>query len=72
MQIRVQVKPNSGRGDSIEQTPDGLIVFLRAKAIDGAANKALIETLAQHFDVPKTKIQIQRGEKSRFKTIIIA
>ncbi|MDR1032568.1 MAG: DUF167 domain-containing protein [Candidatus Nomurabacteria bacterium] len=71
MEIRVLVKPGSSRGDSVQDTPDGLVVCLRAKAVDGAANKALIEVLAQRLGVPKTRIRIKRGAGSRHKTILI-
>ncbi len=71
MEYRVQVKPNSSRGPLVVEAEDGLTVYLREKAIDGAANDALIKTLAAHFDVPKTRVQIKRGATGRHKTVII-
>lgn len=69
MRISVFVKPGSKKGNLVEVTPDGLTVFLRAKAVDGAANKALIEVLAKHYHVAKNGVKIVSGTKSKHKTI---
>jgi uncharacterized protein YggU (UPF0235/DUF167 family) len=63
------VKPNSRQGPLVTQTTDGLVVYLRVKAIGGAANKELLETLAKYFAVPKTHVVIKRGAASRHKTV---
>jgi uncharacterized protein YggU (UPF0235/DUF167 family) len=44
-------------------------VYLRAKAVDGAANKQLIEVLAKHFRLAKSNITILRGHTSRVKHV---
>ena len=46
-------------------------VYLTAPAQEGRANKALVEFLAEHFDLPKANIEIIKGLKSRTKTINI-
>ncbi|MDR0397575.1 MAG: DUF167 domain-containing protein [Candidatus Nomurabacteria bacterium] len=71
MEVRILVKPGSSRGDKVEETPDGLVVYLHAKAVDGAANAALVNVLAKHYDVPKTRVHIKRGAVARHKTIVI-
>ena len=40
-----------------------------ARAVDGKANKAIIEYLASLLKVSKSKISIITGEKSSIKTI---
>ena len=72
MKISVFVKPNSKKGDFVEVAPEGLIVFLRAKAVDGAANQALIKILAKHFDVAKSCVTIVAGQRSRHKIVEVA
>lgn len=75
----VQVKPGSKKGPLVESncclngndTNVDLVVFLQAKAIDGAANKQLIEVLAKHFKTAKKNISLLRGTKSRIKHISI-
>lgn len=39
------------------------------KAVDGRANKRLIEILSEHFGVPKSRILIIYGAKSRDKIL---
>ena len=41
------------------------------KAVGGRANKRLLEILSKHFEVPKSRIMIVRGLKSRDKVIEI-
>ena len=41
MKIPVFVKPGSKKGDLVEVVSDGLIVFLRAKAVDGGRGQKL-------------------------------
>ena len=70
MKVTVLTKPNSKKGPLVELQVDGsLTVYLSERAIDGAANSALIELLAKHYGVPKTTIQIIRGTSSRHKVI---
>jgi len=47
-------------------------IALRAPAVDGKANAALIEFLSEAFDVPKSHISIVAGETSRCKKIEVA
>ena len=72
MKVSVFVKPNSKKGDLVEVAPEGLIVFLRAKAVDGAANQALIKVLARHFGVGKNCVTIVAGQRSRHKIVEVA
>ena len=72
MKISVFVKPYSKKGDLVEVAPEGLIVFLRAKAVDGAANQALIKVLAGHFGVAKNCVTIVAGQRSRHKIVEVA
>ena len=46
-------------------------VYLTAPALEGKANKALIEYLADYFRVKKSQIEIIKGLKSRNKTVNI-
>jgi len=46
-------------------------VRVDAKAVSGRANKRLLEILSEHFGVPRSKITIVRGAKSRDKIVSI-
>jgi len=46
-------------------------VRVTAPAVDGKANKAVIEVLSEFYKVKKRDIKILRGEKSREKLVEI-
>lgn len=67
----VTVKPNSKKGPLVVETPDGLLVYLRERPVDGAANAALIRLLSQHFKVAQSQIRIKVGGRGRTKLVEI-
>ena len=68
--VRVMVKAGSRSGERVESLVDGsLIVHLRERPIEGAANAALLATLARHWGVPKSRLAIVRGSTSRLKVV---
>jgi uncharacterized protein YggU (UPF0235/DUF167 family) len=46
-------------------------VYVPQRAVDGQANTAVIELLAQHFGVARSRVEILRGHTSRTKRIRI-
>ena len=69
-QIQVKVKPGSKQLSRLEKQADGsYVAFLTARAHDGEANKALVELVAKTFRIPRTRLAIARGAKSRQKTL---
>ncbi len=70
MRITVRVKPGSKKGPLVEANEDSsLTVFLQQRAVDGAANEGLIELLAKHFGVSKSRVTIEAGFTSRLKRV---
>jgi len=69
--ITVRVKPGSRKGPLVEESPDGLVVFVRERAVDGAANAGVERTLAAHFSVSPRAVRIVRGHTSRVKRVEI-
>jgi len=70
--IHVVVKAGSKKGPSVELGTDGLLlVGVKEMAIDGKANKAVIEQLAKYFDVAKSTIILKSGATSKYKAFII-
>lgn len=66
----ITVKPGSKKGPLVDVAADGsMVVFVRERAVDGAANDGVIKLLADHFGVPKSRIQIVRGHTSRSKLV---
>ena len=69
--ISVKVKPNS-KQNLVEPAGEGqYVVRVREKAIEGKANGAVIEALSKYFDVPRSRIAVIMGLKSRNKVIKI-
>ena len=68
MTISIKVKPRS-RNDGLEIENGVVVVRVRAAAIDGKANEAVVRVLAEQLGVPKSQIAIVGGHTSRFKRI---
>ncbi|WP_227998634.1 DUF167 domain-containing protein [Nocardia australiensis] len=66
--VRATIKPNSRKGPLVETLGDGsLQLYVRPPAVEGKANKAAIELLAEHYGVPKSAVRLVAGATSRFK-----
>jgi uncharacterized protein (TIGR00251 family) len=70
MIVSVKVKPNS-KQPRVEAAGDGLTVFLKSPPVEGKANDELIERLAGHYGVPKSRVRIKSGFSSRTKLVEI-
>jgi len=71
MRISVRVVPNA-RKERVEAFASGLKVYVTAPAIEGKANKRLIEVLSKHLKVRKSSLSIVKGTSSRDKIIEVA
>ena len=68
--VRVKIVPNSSKNDIILED-----VFIKVKVtaqpIENKANKALVEFLSKTFKIPKTSIDILKGDTSKEKTLLL-
>lgn len=48
-----------------------IVVYTRQRPVDGKANKDIQEYLSNVFGVPKSCIEIDKGEKSKSKKIVV-
>ncbi len=69
--LNIKVIPNAKKNKLVEE-PGRIKVYLTAPAVEGKANSALIEFLAEHFKVKKSSISIIRGATSREKVVEIS
>jgi uncharacterized protein len=69
IRLKVRVIPNARKNEVAACTGDEIRLKVKAPAVDGKANAALIEYLAELMDVPRSKIQIKAGEKARIKVV---
>ena len=68
--IRIKIVPNSSKNDIILEE-EFIKVKVTAQPIENKANKALVEFLSKSFKVPKTSIEIVKGDTSKEKTLLI-
>lgn len=67
--IRIHVIPNARVDKVVGDYGDAIKIKLRARPIEGQANKALVSFLAAKLGVTRRAIVLERGEKSREKVI---
>jgi len=66
------VKPGSKKGPLVEAGADGLLtVYVRERAVEGAANDGVVAALAKHWGVRKRDVRIVAGHSARIKTVEI-
>ncbi len=72
--LRIKVSANSKKNsfEFLNDDSDNILkVKINKPAVDGKANKAVIEYLSEIFNVPKSNITILNGEKSSQKCLLI-
>lgn len=65
------LQPNASKNEFSGLHGDRLKIRIKAPAIDGKANAALIDFLSDEFAVAKNQIKIEQGELGRQKNIRI-
>jgi len=71
VRLTVLVVPRA-RGTRVEPQDDGTLrVAVTAPPHEGRANAALVEALADHFGVPRSRVRIVRGHGNRRKVVEI-
>ena len=71
MKISVKVKPQA-KQDKVEKTGlNDYIVWVKAKAIEGKANQAVVKILSEYFDIAKSKAVLIKGKKARDKIFML-
>ena len=67
MKIKVRVKPNASKNELIEISPGYFEAKVSVPPEKGKANQKVIEMLAKHFKVPKSKIELLSGASYKEK-----
>lgn len=71
VRLRIKVQPGAKKTELIGPEGENLKIKIQAPPVEGAANEALLQLLRKIFRVPKQKIHILRGDKSRLKQVEI-
>jgi len=68
--LSIKVIPNSSKNELIYK--DGALrLKITTPPVDGKANKFVTEFLSKKFKIPKTSIEIIRGDSTREKLILL-
>ena len=70
--LSLRVHPRASRNAVVGWTGDTLNIRLTAPPVEGAANSDCLQFLADLLDVPKSQLEILKGEHSRNKVVQIA
>jgi len=71
LRIAVHVQPGARVSEVLGEIGDALKIRLQAPPVDGKANEALIEFIADKLDVRLRDLRILRGQTSRQKLLDI-
>ena len=69
--LRIHVVPNAKSDCVVGEHRGAVKIKLRAPAVEGKANAALISFLAEQLNISRRAIALKRGDKSRDKLIRI-
>jgi uncharacterized protein (TIGR00251 family) len=67
--LRFHIVPNAKENKVVGEHGGAIKIKLRAPAVEGKANAALRSFLADQLKIPERAIVLERGHKSRQKTI---
>ena len=70
--LKLRIVPNARRSEVVGAHGDAIKVKVQAPPVDGKANEALCEFLAEQLQIPARSIEIVGGEKSRDKVVAVA
>ena len=69
--LNVRAQPRSSRSGIDGLLGDAVKVRIKCAPVDGKANKELVETLADAFDLPTSAVVFKSGETSKTKRILL-
>ena len=67
--LKVRLTPRGSKNEILGWDGDTLRVKVMAPPVEGAANKACVELIAQRLGIKRSLVTIISGEKSRNKTL---
>jgi uncharacterized protein YggU (UPF0235/DUF167 family) len=72
VKIKITVKPGA-KQNAVEKTASGgLMIAVKERAIEGRANKAVLRSAAEYFNIAPSRVKIVSGFVSRKKIIEVS
>jgi len=71
LQVHIHVQPRARRSELAGTHNGALKIKIAAPPVDDAANHAIVDFFSALLDVPKSRVRIAAGLKSRNKTLLI-
>jgi uncharacterized protein (TIGR00251 family) len=68
--IEIVVQPKAGRNELVGIHGGSLKVRLTAPPVEGEANRECLRFLAKVLQIPKSRLEILKGHRSRRKTVL--
>jgi uncharacterized protein (TIGR00251 family) len=72
LMLEITTQPGAAKRQFVGLHGGRLKIRIKAPPVDGKANAALIEYLAEEFSVTRSQICIVRGATSRSKTLLVS
>jgi uncharacterized protein len=69
--LEIKVQPRASRNEISGILGDEMKICVTAPPVDSAANKAVIELIAEKLGCSRSAIKLVKGETSRHKTLLI-
>lgn len=69
--LNVKAQPRSSKAGVDGLIGDAVKVRVKCAPVDGKANREIIETLADAFGLPKSRVVFKSGETSKQKRILL-
>ena len=70
--LKLRIVPNAKRDEVIGEFGDAVKVKVAAPAVEGKANEALLQFIAEKLGINRRDIRLIAGEKSRDKVVDFA
>ena len=67
MRIAIKVKAGAKQKRIEKLSDNSFSVWVKEKPQEGRANHAVGEALAEYFDIPKSRVALHSGKKSKIK-----
>jgi uncharacterized protein (TIGR00251 family) len=70
--LLLYIQPGAKKTEVAGEYDERIRIRLQAPPVEGKANEALCEFLAEAFGVRRNQVTLRCGEKSRYKTVEIS